>query len=113
MELLFSYGTLQLEKVQLESFGRLLKGEQDVLSGYCLEALEIKDKNVLEQSEQNIHPIAVPSDKENDKVNGVVFEITREELQMADAYEVEDYKRVSVRLDSGKEAWIYISKEYV
>ncbi len=30
-ELLFSYGTLQLEKVRLETFGRILKGSPDVL----------------------------------------------------------------------------------
>lgn len=31
-ELLFSYGTLQLEKVQLESFGRVLKGTKDAMT---------------------------------------------------------------------------------
>jgi len=33
IHLLFSYGTLQLEKVQLENYGRLLKGERDKLIG--------------------------------------------------------------------------------
>lgn len=109
-ELLFSYGTLQLDKVQLESFGRLLKGEQDSLSGYRLTTLEIKDKTVLAQSEQNIHPIAIPSANTDDKVHGVVFEITSEELERADAYEVDDYQRISVQLDSGKEAWVYVGR---
>lgn len=32
-EYLFSYGTLQLEKVQIESFGKILKGPKDTLQG--------------------------------------------------------------------------------
>ena len=59
MELLFSYGTLQLEKVQLETFNRVLIGSNDILVNYQLDQLEIKDKNVLLKSEQQYHPIAV------------------------------------------------------
>ena len=33
--LLFSYGTLQLESVQLSSFGRRLEGEPDAMTGYA------------------------------------------------------------------------------
>jgi len=108
-EYLFSYGTLQLEKVQLESFGRILDGTKDSLKGYKLTSLEITDENVLKQSEQKFHPMAVPSDSMSDKVDGVVFEVTSEELLQADKYEVADYKRISVTLESGKKAWIYIS----
>jgi len=111
-ELLFSYGTLQLEKVQIESFGRVLKGEKDSLSSYKLTSLEIKDEKVLAQSQQKFHPIATPSTNVKDKVEGVVFEISKEELLKADSYEVEDYKRIAVDLDSGKKAWIYVSKEF-
>jgi hypothetical protein len=32
--LLFSYGTLQRDEVQLSSFGRLLDGEDDAMVGY-------------------------------------------------------------------------------
>ena len=109
-ELLFSYGTLQLDKVQLESFGRLLKGAKDSLSGYKLASIEITDKKVLEQSGQKSHPIAIRTGNLHDKIQGVVFEITPDELYKADAYEVEDYQRFLVTLDSGKSAWIYISK---
>lgn len=109
--LLFSYGTLQLEKVQLESFGRILNGEKDVLRGYQISTLEIKDKNVLEQSRQAFHPIAILTGNPKDKIEGVVFEISTEELLQADAYEVDDYKRVAAPLDSGKKAWVYVAKE--
>lgn len=111
--LLFSYGTLQLEKVQLESFGRILKGEKDSLSNYKLSSLEIKDKNVLEQSRQPVHPIAMITHNPEDKIEGVVFEISTDELLRADAYEVEEYKRIAVKLDSGKKAWVYVAKEKV
>ena len=32
--LLFSYGTLQQDEVQLSSFGRLLDGEEDAMTGH-------------------------------------------------------------------------------
>jgi len=111
-EYLFSYGTLQLEKVQIESFGRKLNGTKDSLKGYRLTQLEITDETVLQQSEQQFHPIAIPSNNAEDKVDGVVFEITKEELLQADKYEVADYKRISVTLESGKKAWIYVSVSY-
>lgn len=111
-ELLFSYGTLQLEKVQMESFGRILKGEKDSLSGYKLLSFEIKEEKVLQQSGQQYHPMAIPSQNRNDKIEGVVFEISSEELLKSDFYEVKDYKRIATTLDSGKKAWVYISAEH-
>jgi gamma-glutamylcyclotransferase (GGCT)/AIG2-like uncharacterized protein YtfP len=111
-ELLFSYGTLQLEKVQMESFGRMLTGHKDTLHGYKLTKVEITDPKVLAQSDQQFHPIAIPSTNTDDKIDGVVFEITKDELTKADEYEVDDYTRVKVTLDSGKSAWMYVDKAY-
>ncbi len=107
---LFSYGTLQLEKVQLETFGRLLSGREDTLSGYRLDVLEITDTGVIEKSNSNLHPILVVTGKAGDKVEGMVFEVTTAELIQADAYEVADYQRVSVMLDSGTTAWVYTGR---
>ena len=56
MEKLFSYGTLQMENVQKETFGRLLVGAKDVLLGYVLSEVKIKDKAVIEKSGTDIHP---------------------------------------------------------
>lgn len=106
--LLFSYGTLQLESVQQASFGRLLEGEADAMPGYKTEMIEITDPEVLRQSGQRFHPLVVPSATPGDEVAGKVFRITAAELAAADAYEVSDYKRVAVRLKSGKEAWVYV-----
>jgi len=109
MELLFSYGTLQLPKVQLELFGRLLNGTKDSLKGYKLERIEIKDPDVLAKSEQQFHLIAIPS--ADDVIEGMAFEFTMEEVLEADKYETEDYRRISVQLESGKESWVYVAKE--
>jgi hypothetical protein len=42
-ELLFSYGTLQLEAVQMATFGRRLAGTPDVLPGFVTTLLEIDE----------------------------------------------------------------------
>ena len=106
---LFSYGTLQLEKVQLETFGRLLKGAPDTLPGYARAMVRITDPEAIATSGVEFHPIVAPSANPADSVEGAVFEITPAELAAADAYEVADYKRVAVRLGSGLEAWVYVA----
>jgi len=107
-EYLFSYGTLQKEKVQMESFGRLLNGTNDVLTGYRLSPIEITDPAVLARSEQRLHTMAIKTGNENDMVEGVVYEVSNEELKQADDYEVSDVKRVKEKLLSGKHAWVYV-----
>lgn len=110
MNLLFSYGTLQQENVQLETFGRILQGEKDALLGYKLDYIEIFDEEVLRKSGQQFHPILSPSEDPNDRVEGVLLVLTDDELKEADAYEVDSYKRVKVSFLSGKEGFIYIEK---
>jgi hypothetical protein len=51
----------------------------------------------------------VLSDDPADEVGGMVFEITAAELAAADDYEVDGYERISVRLRSGVEAFVYIA----
>lgn len=105
---LFSYGTLQQENVQLSSFGRLLKGEDDAMPGYKKSMLEITGPEVVATSGERFHPIVEASADPADSVAGKVFEITEAELAAADKYEVADYKRVEVVLGSGLTAWVYI-----
>lgn len=106
---LFSYGTLQQENVQLETFGRRLQGQADALPGYARTMVRITDPEVIATSGAEFHPIVAPSETSSDTVEGTVFEITAEELAAADTYEVSDYKRVGVRLKSGLEAFVYIA----
>jgi len=105
---LFSYGTLRQDSVQIALFGRPLKGSDDALLGYKHSMNEITDPDVIAKSGANIHPIVAASDVPTDEVPGKVFEITQTELAAADAYEVSDYKRVSARLKSGRDAWVYV-----
>jgi gamma-glutamylcyclotransferase (GGCT)/AIG2-like uncharacterized protein YtfP len=106
--LLFSYGTLQQDDVQLASFGRLLEGEADAMPGYRQSLLEITDPEVIKTSGKRFHPIVEPSDNASDEVTGRVFRITDAELRAADEYEVADYKRIEVPLRSGNRAWVYV-----
>jgi hypothetical protein len=108
---LFSYGTLQLPEVQMASFGRLLEGSGDSVPGYRTDLLEITDPDVLATSGERFHPIVVPSADPADAVVGTVFRVSEEELWAADAYEVADYARTTVRLASGVEAWVYVKAE--
>ena len=108
-ELLFSYGTLQNTSVQVETFGRELIGFKDQLLGYQLEMVEIKDRGVVELSGESHHPIAMATANDADQVDGMVFEITAEELAQSDGYEVDEYQRVMGKLKSGKQAWVYVS----
>jgi hypothetical protein len=106
---LFSYGTLQQSDVQLATFGRLLVGRTDALPGYATSLVEIRDPDVVAKSGKTHHPIVRWTGMPGDRVEGHVFRITAAELAAADAYEVDDYKRVAVRLDSGLEAFVYVA----
>ena len=107
-EKLFSYGTLRYESVQLSTFGRKLIGQPDVLSGYKLSQLTINVPHVVATSGEAVHPILVATGEQQDKVDGIVFEVTLKELSLADQYEVAEYKRESVVLLSGTNAWVYV-----
>jgi gamma-glutamylcyclotransferase (GGCT)/AIG2-like uncharacterized protein YtfP len=105
---LFSYGTLQDKSVQLETFGRELAGTPDAMLGFVQTLVEITDPQVVATSGKTHHPIVQPSARPTDEVSGTLFEITEQELRHADAYEVSDYKRISVTLKSGQVAWVYV-----
>lgn len=111
-EYLFSYGTLRLENVQRETFGRLLEGKKDKLVGYFKSMVEIKDEDVVKTSGETHHPIVKPSENTDDFVDGTVFQITALELAHADKYEVDAYVRIAVELESGISAWVYVDAQY-
>jgi len=110
MPYLFSYGTLQKEQVQIETFGRILKGEKDTLVGYNLSMVEITDPEVLRKSGEQYHPIIDFTGNVENKVEGVLFEVTEEEILNADKYEVDDYKRIETLFQSGNKGFIYVKK---
>jgi hypothetical protein len=111
-ELLFSYGTLQLEAVQLATFGRKLTGTPDELPGFAQSLMKIDDPEVVATSGKTHHPFATFTGRDADTIPGTVFQITAEELQNADTYEVATYKRIAVILRSGARAWVYVDARY-
>ena len=106
---LFSYGTLRLREVQLSLFGRELDGRADVLPGYAVSPLLITDPDVIATSGTAHHTIVRETGNPLDQVPGILFKITPAELAAADAYEVDDCKRVAVKLGSGIDAFVYVS----
>jgi hypothetical protein len=61
--------------------------------------------------EEATYLIATFSDDENDVIAGTALEVSEEELLVADRYEPKEYNRAKVKLESGKEAWIYLKAE--
>ncbi|HZF27387.1 MAG TPA: gamma-glutamylcyclotransferase family protein [Steroidobacteraceae bacterium] len=112
MPLLFSYGTLQLEAVQLSTFGRLLQGQRDELVGFEQSIVTVKDAKTVELSGKADHAIVKFNGRNDSRVKGTVFEITDSELAMADRYEPVEYKRIAVTLASGKAAWVYADARF-
>jgi hypothetical protein len=107
-ERLFAYGTLQLDAVQLATFGRRLTGTPDALRGFELVALQIDDPAVVAISGKAEHTMARFSGRESDVIPGMVFAVTPAEIEHADRYEVAAVKRVRVVLASGAGAWVYV-----
>jgi gamma-glutamylcyclotransferase (GGCT)/AIG2-like uncharacterized protein YtfP len=112
MPLLFSYGTLQQENVQLTTFGRLLQGQKDELLGFEQSLVRMEDPQVVSTSGKTHHPIVKFNGRNDSRVSGTVFEISDAELARADRYEVAAYKRVAAMLASGKQAWVYVDARF-
>lgn len=111
-EFLFSYGTLQLEAVQMATFGRPLSGTKDALQGFELVLLKIEDERVIAISGKAHHNMARFTGRDSDVVSGTVFAVTPDEIQKADKYEVAAVKRVAVVLQSGLRAWAYVDARF-
>lgn len=107
---LFSYGTLQQANVQQALFGRQLVGKPAILTHYKLQELLITDQDVLQKSGLSTHPIATFTDNPSDQVAGMVFTVSKRELEEANRYEVDEYESKEVILQNGQKAWVYIKK---
>ena len=93
-------------------FGRLLAGTSDALPGFELVLLKIEDPTVVAISGKAHHTMAKFTGEASDVVPGTVFAVTPDEIQNADKYEVAAVKRVSVVLESGVRAWVYVDAQY-
>jgi len=106
-QLLFAYGTLQQESVQLATFGRKFEGKADTLLGYRLTAVRIEDPDFVAASGTANHRNLQFTGDPDDFVEGTTFAVTNAELEQADAYEPTGYARTLVQLRSGLNAWVY------
>lgn len=107
---LFSYGTLRLPHVQRETFGAELPTAPDALAGWRVRMVRIMDAAVLALSGEAEHPILEHTGDAAHRVDGAVLELTPAQLAAADEYEVDDYHRVEVTLESGFTAWVYVGR---
>ena len=97
MEKLFTYGTLQDPNTQNRLLGRSLgQGTADTLRGYRLAKLA-----GIHDTYNIIQP------KSGARVDGIVYEVSIDELERLDIYEGNAYLRVSVTLVSNTRAWVY------
>ncbi|OXA93111.1 gamma-glutamylcyclotransferase family protein [Flavobacterium hercynium] len=103
MEQLFSYGTLRSKEVQMRLFNKTLTSTPDQLLGYKLKSLKIEEEFGMAD-----YVVVVPSDNHEDTIHGVVFNVTTEDLAKVDLFESNAYRRVSVKLNSGITAWVYM-----
>ncbi len=97
MHKLFTYGTLRDPATQERLLGRTLgDGLPDTLRGYRLAKLT------------GIHFVySILQPQSGSTVDGVLFEVTPDELEQLDEYEGEAYQRISVTLVSKTRAWVY------
>ena len=109
MPLIFSYGTLQQENVQLSTFGRRLNGDSDELLRFGPSLVRIEDPQIIATTGKTHHANVTFNGNDDSGVPGMVFEITDAELASVDEYEIAFlYKRVAAMLASGKQAWVYV-----
>src|SRR5579871_1271755 len=80
MSLLFSYGTLQWEDVQLSTFGRLLPGQRDELVGFEPSFVKIDDPRAVAAMGKAHHTNVTFNGRDDSRVRGLVFEISEAEL---------------------------------
>jgi len=110
MPLVFSYGSLQQEAVQLAVYGRTLRGEPDALVDWACSLIEVP-KGHKAASTGVTHYANVTFARDcGSRVAGTALELTDAELAASDEYEREaEYVRVMATLASGRRAWLYVS----
>lgn len=99
IKFLFTYGTLQDERLHHALFQKKMEGSDDSLVGYA----------ISEAKADGVYPMAEHTGNKKDSIEGIVYAIDENHLKGADEYEGDLYERISVTLTSGKKAWVYIT----
>ena len=105
--LVFSYGTLQMPRVQRELFGRLVKMDDDALLGFETVSVEVDHPDVIEFSGSSTHLGLVPGAPDA-RIEGKLLYVTEADFPALDAYEGDEYRRIQVTLASSAVAWVYV-----
>jgi len=109
--LLFTYGTLRLPDVQRALYGHVVEGRPDTLPGHVRETITLTDHAATGFTGATDYPILRRTGDPADKIDGIVYALTPDELRAADAYETNAYARVEVTLASGSRAFVYVRPE--
>jgi gamma-glutamylcyclotransferase (GGCT)/AIG2-like uncharacterized protein YtfP len=111
--LIFSYGSLQQEAVQLATYGRVLHGDPDELIGWVRTEIAVPKRHKAAAAGLTHYANVERSSQLGNRVAGTVFDITEAELAATDAYELEaEYGRVLAALASRRSAWVYVSQPH-
>jgi len=108
-ELLFSYGSLSGGELQLDTFGRVVHTEDDVLPGYATSLTHRQDARIVERIGPIAQRVLRRTGDPRDKVFGTVLVLTPAELDAADELLTPLFRRLPVTLASGRGAWVYVA----
>ena len=97
---LFVYGTLAIGETLKNIIDRDVPGIPVRLDGYDGSKMVIIESESYPAAEKNIEC----------SIQGLLIEVTSEELEKLDIYETDAYKRKEVELTNGKKAWVYLNK---
>ncbi len=110
MPLIFSYGSLQEEPVQLSIYGRVLRGESDELIDCVRTLIEVPKSHKSAATGLTHYATVTFVPGYGNRVPGTVLELTDAELFATDGYERDsEYERVLAVLASGRSVWVYVS----
>ena len=97
---LFVYGTLATGETLKNILSRDIPGIPATLDGYDGSKMVTIENESYPAAEKNIEC----------SIQGLLVEITPEELEKLDAWETDAYRRKEVELTNGIKAWIYLNK---
>ena len=110
MPLIFSYGSLQEEAVQLSIYGRALRGEPDELLDCVCTQIKVPKWHKAAANGVTHYANVSFTPGSGSRVAGTVLELSDSELAASDGYERDaEYVRVMTTLASGRRAWVYLS----
>ena len=65
---------------------------------------------IEEEFGMELYPIIIATQKPMDRIDGILYELSEKEIQLADTYEGLHYKRIEVELHSNEIVWVYSAK---